>query len=210
MRKPWLTNGLLKSIQKKHRLYTTYLRNPCQKSKKKYNGFKNKLTGLLRIAKNDYYISVFDRIKGNSKKIWNQINDIIGKSKKNKLPTTMYNGNIKVHTMKNIVEEFNTYFLSIGKDIASKIPNSNCTFDSFLPKDPPQESFFFKPTSVYEIVKFSSSLNPSKSCGADEISPKVIKHCINWSVEPLCFIFNKSLYTAIIPNMLKIAKIIPY
>ena len=127
--------------------------------------------------------------------MWNQINDIIGKRKNNKLPTTMYNHNTKLNTMKNFVEEFNTYFLSIGKKIASKIPNSNCTFDSFLPKNPPQGSLFFNPTSVHEIVKFASSLNTSKSCGADEISPKVIKHCIHWFVEPLCFIFNKSLYT---------------
>ena len=41
----------------------------------------------------NYYHSIFDRIKGNSKTMWNQINDIIGKSKNNKLPTTMYNHN---------------------------------------------------------------------------------------------------------------------
>ena len=71
--------------------------------------------------------------------MWNQINGIIGKRKNNKLPTTMYNHNTKLNTMKNIVEEFNTYFLSIGKKIASKIPNSNCTFDSFLPKKIPHK-----------------------------------------------------------------------
>ena len=123
----------------------------------------------------------------------------------------MYNHNTKFNTMKNIVEEFNTYFLSIGKKIASKIPNSNCTFDSFLPKNPPQGSLFFNPTPVHEIVKFASSLNTSKSCGADEISPKVIKHCIHWFVEPLLLLFflNKLLYTGIIPdNFLKLAKII--
>ena len=39
----------------------------------------------------------------------NQINDIIGKRKTNKLPINMYNHTTKLNTMKNIVEEFNTY-----------------------------------------------------------------------------------------------------
>ena len=208
-KKPWLTRGLFRSIRKKQRLYKSYLKTPSENHKKKYKQYKNKLTKLLHAAKKDYYTTIFIRIKGNSKKMWNKINDVIGKRKNTKLPSTMYNGNVKLDTMKKIAEEFNTYFLSIGKNIASKIPNCNRTFDSFLPKDPPQESLFLKPTSVQEIIKYSCSLDPSKSCGADGISPKVIKQCIHSFVEPLCFIFNKSLYTGIIPNELKLAQVIP-
>ena len=94
-KRPWLTNGLLKSIQKKHRLYKTYFKNPNQKNKKMFTHFRNKLTGLLRIAKNNYYSSVFDKIKSNTKEMWNQINDILGKRKTNNLPTKMYNHDVK-------------------------------------------------------------------------------------------------------------------
>ena len=208
-KKPWLTRGLFRSIQKKQRLYKSYLKVPSESHKKKYVQYKNKLTKLLLTAKKDYYTTIFITVKGNSKKMWNKINDVIGKRKNTKLPSTMYHGNIKLDTKKKIVEEFNTYFLSIGKNIASKIPNCNRTFESFLPKDPPQESLFLNPTSVHEIIKYSCSLDPSKSCGADGISPKVIKQCIHSFVEPLCFIFNKSLYTGIIPNELKLAQVIP-
>ena len=40
VKKPRFTNGLLRSIQKKHILYKTYLRNPSQQNKNKYIKFK--------------------------------------------------------------------------------------------------------------------------------------------------------------------------
>ena len=99
----------------------------------------------------------------------------------------------------------------LAKRLPAKFPIQIVLLIRFYQKNPPQGSLFFNPTPVHEIVKFASSLNTSKSCGADEISPKVIKHCIHWFVEPLLLLFflNKLLYTGIIPdNFLKLAKII--
>ena len=58
-KKLWMTNGLFKSINKKHRLYKNFLTNPTQKKKNIFTKYKNKLTNLLRIAKADYYYSIF-------------------------------------------------------------------------------------------------------------------------------------------------------
>ena len=43
------------------------------------------------------------------------------------------------------------------------------------------------------FIKLSSSLKTGKSSGPDSISPKVIRNCIHYFVDPLCDIFNKSL-----------------
>ena len=68
---------------------------------------------------------------------------------------------------------------------------------------------FLKPVSDEELVKLCSSLDGTKASGYDDISPKVIKECIHSIVEPLCFIFNKSLLTGVVPDKLKISKVIP-
>ena len=47
------------------------------------------------------------------------------------------------------------------------------------------------------------------SSGHDSISTKLIKQSINNIIEPLTIIINKSLSTGIIPNQLKIPKVIP-
>ena len=68
---------------------------------------------------------------------------------------------------------------------------------------------FFRPTSVFEVIKFVSSLKSAKSSGSDDIAPRVIKECIHFFAEPLCVIFNKSLSQGIVPDKLKVAKVVP-
>ena len=53
--KPWLSNGLLKSIKKKHELYRGFLKNPSAQSELLYKTYKNKLNHSLRLSKRLYY-----------------------------------------------------------------------------------------------------------------------------------------------------------
>ena len=93
LKKPWMTNGLLKSINKKHRLYRNFLINPNQTKKNKFTKYKNKLTNLLHIAKADYS-SVFAKLKGDTKGIWTEINNVFGNKKYEKLRSSLYNKNL--------------------------------------------------------------------------------------------------------------------
>ena len=52
-------------------------------------------------------------------------------------------------------------------------------------------------------------MKPETSSGHDNISTKLIKLSINNIIEPLTNIINTSLSTGIIPNLLKITKLIP-
>jgi len=54
LRKPWISQGLLKSIKKKNKLDKQYLSNPSSQKDEKYKTFKNKLNNSLRIAKRLY------------------------------------------------------------------------------------------------------------------------------------------------------------
>ena len=47
---PWITPGLLKSINKKNRLYKKFIRSPSLSNERKYKTYKNKLNHLIRIA----------------------------------------------------------------------------------------------------------------------------------------------------------------
>ena len=54
-----------------------------------------------------------------------------------------------------------------------------------------------------------SSLKPSKSSGSDDISPRIIKECIHIFIDPLCKIMNMSLSQGVVPDKLKVAKVVP-
>ena len=52
-------------------------------------------------------------------------------------------------------------------------------------------------------------MKPFKASGSDEISPRVVKECMHIIAEPLCDIYNKSISSGIVPDKLKLAKIVP-
>ena len=184
------------------------MKQPTVNNRSKYTLYKNKLTTLLRTSKQQYYYNIFQKYKNDYKKTWLQINDILGKNKNNTLPSNMYFENTQCHTRQEIVESFNSYFVNIGKNISRDIPDVNNSFNEYL-KDKNDSTLFLKPTSVFEIIKYSNILKPHKASGPDDISPRVVKESIHSIVDPLCDIFNKSISSGIIPDRLKIAKIIP-
>jgi len=68
--KPWFTNGLNKSAQKKLKLY-----HNCS-DLIKYKNYKNKLTSVLRLAEKEYYEGRFKEIQGDISKTWKVIKSI--------------------------------------------------------------------------------------------------------------------------------------
>lgn len=50
MAKPWISRGLLKSVNKKNKLYQQYLHSRTSNNLKIYKTYRNKLTRLLRLA----------------------------------------------------------------------------------------------------------------------------------------------------------------
>ena len=172
--------------------------------------YRNELNNCLRIAETHYYNSLFfANLKGDTKRIWAEINNVLGNKKYKNLPSSMYNKNLKLHSINDIVEEFNHYFLSMGKNISDSIPPVNHSYDSYLPNNRIEKSLFLKPISVSEIIKITSNIKMSKSTGHDNISSRIVKSSIHCLVEPLCYIFNRSICSGIVPEKLKLAKIVP-
>jgi len=68
---------------------------------------------------------------------------------------------------------------------------------------------FFKPTDESEILKIVSSLGSRKSPGYDKVKPDLVKMVANEISYPLKIIFNMSLCNGIVPDALKIAKVVP-
>ena len=67
---PWLSPGLLKSVNKKNRLHKKFVSSPSTSSETKYQAYKNKLTHLIRIAKRKYYDSKFENARNDLKTTW--------------------------------------------------------------------------------------------------------------------------------------------
>ena len=203
---PWITKGILCSIHTRNRLYKTSLRHPTFLNKDRYKKIRNKLTTLIRLSRKLYYSNKLAN-NNNLNKVWQTINELIKNSKKS-YPDTMNTNGVESNDPIEISNMFNEYFTNIGPKLASTVTTNTGHFTQHLSNNH-NKSLFFIPTNNGEILKVVQSLKPSKSCGHDEISVKLLKKIIFYIVSPLTHIFNLSLSSGIFPNSLKIAKIVP-
>jgi len=87
--KPLITQGLLKSIKTKSKLYKAFLHNPSSLNHVQYKQYRNKLNHLLKISKRNYYDCKIESAKNNLKAVWKLLNTIInGRKIKSPNPST--------------------------------------------------------------------------------------------------------------------------
>ena len=85
-KKPWITKAILKSINKKQRLYRTFLKSKTPAQKKKYTTFRNKLNSIIRESRKAHFVHKLELNFNNLKCTWKILNDLLGKCR-SKLPT---------------------------------------------------------------------------------------------------------------------------
>ena len=108
---------------------------------------------------------------------------------------------------KRICNGFNDFYINVGNNLAQKIPNSTKTPKDFV-KDCNPNSMFVDSVSKEDVVKIVASLK-SASAGWDGISLNIVKSSFISIVEPLTHYMNLSLMNGIVPDELKIARVIP-
>ena len=111
---PWLSPGLLKSVNKKNRLHKRFVSSPSTSSETKYQAYKNKLTHLIRIAKRKYNDSKFENARNDLKTTWKLLKAVINKHKSMSSPPTSfkYEGRTLTDPMEN-ADRFGKYFTNI-------------------------------------------------------------------------------------------------
>nr|XP_047146147.1 uncharacterized protein LOC124819018 [Hydra vulgaris] len=97
----------------------------------------------------------------------------------------------------------------------------NCSFQSvFVKKNQDLPYFSNKTSHLFEcdwdqelkeeiIFNYLLELNENKSLGCDNISPYVLKHCVEGLSKPLSLIFKKSIHSGELPELWKSANITP-
>ena len=200
----WLTKGILNSIKHKNKLYKSYISNPCQINKDKYSNYRNKLTHIIRKSKSNHYSKLLQASQGDCKRTWSVLNNVLNKGNHSTVLPDAVNDNTS-----NLAKQFNDFFSSIGATLSSQINQpQGVSFNHFLSGNYPC-SLFMKPTHSDELIRIISDLKSSHTAGVDGICTKVLKAIAPIIIEPLVHCINLSLTTGVMPQMAKIAKIIP-
>ena len=182
-----------------------------------YRAYKNKLKALISKSEIYYYQNIFSDRKNNIKDMWKHLGFVLNPNKHNshnKKSVSKLNINGKTITEdKNITNAFSKYFADVGSNLANKIVKNQPqkSYKGYL-SNPEAETIFLSPTNTEEISKEISFLNDKKN-GMDPFKTSIIISIKNEIAEVFAIIsriiFNKSLEERNLPNLLKIAKVLP-
>ena len=211
-RKPWITQGLIKSIGKKRLLFKKFkdlkLKNKSidevHKSYKFYNDTINK---LKKKCKRDYYQNYFNENSANSKKVWTGINKLLNRGRK-KQGTIFLEENGLISDPLKVANKFNDFYLNVADKLCEEIPKNNNKFQDYL-KNPNKNKLTLKETTPDEILKIINDLDGKKSSDIYGISPDLVKLNAQVISQILSIIFNLSIAEGCFPTAMKSAKVIP-
>ena len=208
----WMTKDLLKISRKKNRLYKSSINKPPNDPvRSQYNKAKREFNLSKRISKQKYYADLFNKVKNDSKKTWALINKLTNKRTSSiSVDCINFNGE-QVQDKQLISELFCDYFTNIGPEYARAIPPSKHRHQDYLNNHNASNSnsIFLSPTNSAEIVKLIINMKPKSSCGIDKLSSKILKLIAHSIANPLATLLNRSLVEGLVPDSLKVAKIIP-
>ena len=123
--KPWITKGILTSINNKNKTYRKYCRAKNQTRRdelhKLFKKYRNSINKIIKVSKAKYYHQYFNINKRNLLKVWEGIKEIIHcKSNTGQTVNSLrINGSLSTN-QNQIANSFNTFFCNIPKEIQKR------------------------------------------------------------------------------------------
>ena len=161
-RLPWVSKSLLRSINRKNKLYYIDKTNHTEESHRTYTLYKNTLTKTLRAEKRKYFQDQISHFKNDIKNTWKIINFAINKNNDKVQINKIKHNDTEIHDFDTIASTFNNYFSQIGKNLAESIPPTNKKFSDFL-RAPNPNSLFFLPVIKEELKDAVGKLKDKKA-----------------------------------------------
>ena len=206
--KPWITRSILKKNDIRDALFGRAYKNKDEQLLLRAKQLRNQIGHELKLSRKRYCINRIREAVNKSKIMWQIINGTLNSPKKKSSSRISQvkdgNGNT-VQNPTEIANSFNKFFVNIGKNMSSKIPNVENNIES--PRV--MQSFALTETTSSEVEILIESMNLHKSTREDDIPIKIFKMCKTIISPYLAFIFNMCVMQGVYPNLMKTAKVVP-
>ncbi|KAL5258599.1 hypothetical protein ACHWQZ_G009170 [Mnemiopsis leidyi] len=232
---PWITQGLITSIDSKHELYNNWKKAEKQKCltpnlqsdnrgrcsscsnciaevarHKEFTVYRRSLNHLINSAKRKYHGEKISECAGDSKKTWQIINNLRGKKTRVIKPNFIIDDE-RVTNRRVIANEFNKYFASLASNLNEAYSgdylriNPMPSFTDYLPTSI-SSSIYLRECDGQEIIEIISELKNGKS---SDIPIHVIKKSTHIIAPYLVKYFNRCMQDGFFPCELKTGRISP-
>ena len=125
----WVTKCIIKSISFRDKLYCTLKQSAVGSEqhntlKTNLKTYQTILKRLIRNAKKTYYERQFNKYKNDIRNTWGNIKHILNRDgSKQHLPAAFLINNVKTSDLSIIANKFNSFFASIGIQLAGAVNN---------------------------------------------------------------------------------------
>ena len=203
---PWITEDLIKAIRERDYLLK---RASISKDAIDWDAFKRKRNSVTRLKnelKGTYYRNALRENKNKPKELWKKVKEFIPDGSTSSITDLTCEDGTVVSDKKSIANQFNTFFVNIGANLASKFHQQGTSHISIKPV---KDSFHFQPFSLKNANKILNSLSTKKSTGLDGVSVRLLKEGSSVLADKLLFIFNLSISSGSIPKLWKVKRVSP-
>lgn len=202
--KCWITKELIDNIKIRDRAFKRWKSNPTKVEYKNiYTNLRNKLNKEIKSQKMKFQVEKIGSCQNNMKKMWKEINTIIGKKEVGNIDVTIRNFLGKKFNLGDIRTAFVNEF-------STGIENMIHKCDILVSDNGKIEHNSINNVSIYipkineaNVEKIISNMKPSKSPGIDLIRTQDLKYCKHLIAPMLANLINVSIKKGIIPNKLK-------
>jgi hypothetical protein len=148
----------------------------------------------------------------NPKATWKLINEITSNNAINKGNIKYFKIDDKILNVQNqpilACNAFNSFFSTVGLKLSKKFNNTENPKIQY-PFKTNFDIVFNKPVNKTEVMKLINNLKDDTAPGHDNILVKLLKHIAISIIDPLIYVYNKSINESIVPSQFKISFVKP-
>lgn len=204
---PWFTDEM-RTIQKQRDLL--YSRAKITKNLNDWDAYKsakNQYNRLIKLKKNKYYEKQIDSCRGDSKKMWTKLKEILKKGGEPVQASIEFINNV-ADEPEEIAENFNNYFIDSVIEIhgsivtiAEEVNLNNIDYNKN------SSVFTFQKVEISKLYEVISQMKNKSS--TDGITINIIKDALPVIGDVLLQVINESFQNGVFPTIWKTATIIP-
>ena len=208
---PWIDKELKGLMRTRDKLKTSAVKSKSLLITDSYRQVRNKVNALNIRRKKEYYNNKISACKGNFKESWKTINELLNKRSKSSSIDSLAGSGSDTVPKEDIPDVMNSYFSSVGKELADKISATpNALLSGNFKVNKTNAKFHFRTIQVQEIRDAFAKVKTAKSFGVDDISSFFLKLALLSIENSLALLFNTSIETSAFPDLWKIARITPF
>lgn len=210
MNKCWVTNEIIEQIKIRDKAFKKWKSSPSNINyRETYKNLRNKINKEIKIQKNNFHMNRIENYKDDMKKIWKEINSIIGRTVAGNIDDTINKFLGKMFRTEQILAAFVDEFSTGIESVIHKCQRSVIDEGKIDKESRSNVSLYIPAINEVNVVNIISNMKNNKSPGIDGIRIQDLKLCKRQMAPILVKLINASIKNGILPRGLKTSIIRP-